>query len=404
MNGSGVPRRLLGSQTRRAWLQHGAMSCIACALGGFTGAGHAADPSSRYAFPSRFDRPSNQTDEGGLWALMDREETKLRRSPFVIRDQALQTYILGLTRGLAGDHSQDVRVYLFRTPQFNASMAPNGMMQIWSGLMLRVENEAQLLAVVGHELGHYFERHTLARMQQAKGSSAAALLSLAFGPIGLLGSLAMIGSFSGFSRDQEREADRIGSQLLNEAGYAPAQAAIVWSNLIQELSAGTRKDALSANPLTGSHPAPAERMETLKQLANTSAATKEGEKEWFERIAPFRLDWILDEVNRGQHEESLALFDRLLKLNRPQPEIQFGKGEVLRLRNAAGDATLATVALEEAIKLGGEPALVHRSLGLLQQAQSNREAAYKSLDQYLKLSPKAPDAGLIRGYLQELKP
>ena len=88
--------------------------------------------------PPRFTRPEVATDEGGLWAMMDREETRMRRSPFLIRDANLRDYLQGIACKLAGEHCPDVRVYPVRTPFFNASMAPNGMMQVWSGLLLRV--------------------------------------------------------------------------------------------------------------------------------------------------------------------------------------------------------------------------------------------------------------------------
>ena len=111
--------------------------------------------------PPPFAKPETATDEGGLWALMDREEAKLKRSSFLIRDKALQQYVSGIACRLAGDHCPGVRVYLVRTPVFNANMAPNGMMQVWSGLLLRMGNEAQLAAVLGHEIGHYLARHMI---------------------------------------------------------------------------------------------------------------------------------------------------------------------------------------------------------------------------------------------------
>ena len=100
-------------------------------------------------------RPNCTGDEGGLWAMMDREETRLRRSPFRMRNVELDKYLSGIACQLAADHCPDIRVYAMRTPYFNASMAPNGMLQIWSGLLLRMENEAQLAAIVAHEIGHY---------------------------------------------------------------------------------------------------------------------------------------------------------------------------------------------------------------------------------------------------------
>ena len=47
-------------------------------------------------------------------------------------------------------------------------MAPNGMMVVWTGLLLRAQNEAQLAAVIGHEAGHYIKRHSLKTWLDAK--------------------------------------------------------------------------------------------------------------------------------------------------------------------------------------------------------------------------------------------
>jgi len=138
--------------TRRGMLGSVCKQCLG--ISAFTQAPMAlsqtsSEPAANSApvLPGRFERPRIDTEEGGLWGMMDREEAKLRRSPFVIRDLALTKYVQDIACRLAADHCPDVRVYLVRTPLFNASMAPNGMMQVWSGLLLRVENEAQLAAI-----------------------------------------------------------------------------------------------------------------------------------------------------------------------------------------------------------------------------------------------------------------
>ena len=74
--------------------------------------------------PGRFARPAVDTEEGGLWSLMDREEARLRRSPLAIRDPALGKYLTDLTCHLTDGHCPDIRVHVMRTPVFNASMAP----------------------------------------------------------------------------------------------------------------------------------------------------------------------------------------------------------------------------------------------------------------------------------------
>src|SRR5262245_24840551 len=115
---------------RRLLLHAGCAHCLALADGAWG--------QTDWTPPARFARPDLASDEGGLWALMDREETRLRRSPFRLRDDALNRYLQDIVCRLAGEHCPDIRVYAVRTPYFNASMAPNGMMQVWSGLLLRM--------------------------------------------------------------------------------------------------------------------------------------------------------------------------------------------------------------------------------------------------------------------------
>src|SRR5687768_11724312 len=195
---------------RRAFLAAGCAGCAAIGL---------ARAQGTWEMPARFARPEAASEEGGLWSLMDREETKLRRSPFALPDAKLKAYVQDVACRLAGAHCADVRVHLVRTPLFNASMAPNRMMQVWTGLMLRVDNEAQLAAVLGHEIGHYLARHSLERLRSARTHSSTATALSMFGVVGALAQLGVAASFSGYSRDHEREADRIGVALMRNAGY-----------------------------------------------------------------------------------------------------------------------------------------------------------------------------------------
>ena len=222
---------------RRRFL--GAAPCLACsgALGMFTPLLARAQEAGNASFsmPARFIRPELETDEGGLWAMMDREEKKLRRSPFAIRDDRLTAYLQDMVCRLGGEHCADVRVHVVRTPLFNASMAPNGMLQVWSGLLLRVENEAQLAAVIGHEIGHYLERHSLSRLRDSRNRAAFGQLLGLFGAVGALAQLGFLAGAFAYSREHEVQADRIGMQLMLRAGYQGSEAATVWHNLLGEL-------------------------------------------------------------------------------------------------------------------------------------------------------------------------
>jgi predicted Zn-dependent protease len=360
-------------------------------------------PAAPWRSPNRFVRPDLATDEGGLWALMDREETRLRRSPFAIRDAVLRDYLQGIACKLAGEHCPDVRVYAVRTPFFNASMAPNGMMQVWSGLLLRVENEAQLAAVLGHEIAHYLQRHTLDRLRDVKSRSAFATFMAAFGVVGLVGQLATLASAFGFTRDQEREADSIGLALMRDAGYDPRECSKVWDNLRAEAAASPGADEARRNPMFATHPPSDERSQTLAKLAADANGGELGAAEYAARLEPLRFGLLEDELKRGQYDETLVLLARMLKRSPDEPGLLYFRGEAYRLRGKDGDLDLALADLRQASALEKAPPQVHRSLGYIHQRLGQASDAGTAFSRYLELVPDAPDAGLIRTYLPEGK-
>ncbi len=352
-----------------------------------------------WGFPPRFTRPDLASDEGGLWAIMDREETRLRRSPFSLRDPNLRAYVQDIACRLGGSHCPDIRVHLVRTPWFNASMAPNGMMQVWSGLMLRVENEAQLAAVLGHEIGHYLARHSVERLRDAKSRAAFGQFLGLVGPLGLIGQVGVLAGMFAYSREHEREADRIGAILMNKSGYDVSEAAKVWGNLLLETKA--RPEGTQQSVLFATHPGVEEREATLEELGRTYPGGEARQKAWQEMTAPLLREWLADEVRRGQHEESIALLTRALGRGVQQSEYLFARGEVYRLRAKEGDFAASLADLRAAAAAGSEPPQTHRSLGLVHRARNELPEAKASFRRYLELDPKAPDAAMIKAYLEE---
>ena len=351
--------------------------------------------------PARFARPDLATDEGGLWSLMDREETRLRRSPFSIRDPRLRDYVQDIACRLAGEHCPDVRVYLVQTPLFNASMAPNGMMQVWTGLMLRVDNEAQLAAVIGHEIGHYLARHSLERLRDVKSRAAFGQFLGLLGVAGAVGQLALLASAFAYSRDQEREADQLGMVLMRQAGYDPMEAGKVWANLLLEIKARPDGDAGRSSPMFASHPSPESRQETLKQLADAAPGGVTNEDTWREKTKPFTREWLTDEIKRGQHEESIALFNRMVARVPSQADFVYARGEVYRLRARGDDLNAALADYQTAVGCGGEPPETHRGLGAIYRQRNQMAEARASFERYLELAPAAPDAPMIKSYMEE---
>lgn len=379
---------------RRNWLCWGCLHCAA-----FAGAAFAL---ADWSPPPRFTRPDVGTDEGGLWALMDREEVRLRRSPFRIREEALNRYLNGIACKLGADHCPDVRVYLMRVPYFNANMAPNGMLQIWSGLLLRVENEAQLSAVIAHEIGHYLQRHSVEQLRDAKSRAAFGQFMAMFGAVGLIGQLAALGGAFAFSREHEREADRISVQLMQRVGYDPREATKVWANLLDEVKATRGSDPSQDSILFATHPPSEERRVALQGLASgTSGATLEAE--FREQLAPIRFGLLEDEMKRGRFDESVALLNRLLEREPGNATLLHFRGEARRQRAADGDAALALADFDAAVQTGVEPLVTYRSLGYLYRALHRTDEARAAWQRYLEQAPDAPDADLIKQTLEEMK-
>ena len=272
-----------------------------------------------------------------------------------------------------------------RTPYFNASMAPNGMMQVWSGLLLRMDNEAQMATILAHETGHYLKRHSLQQMRDAKARAAAATLLSGFGIYGLAGQLLILGTAFAFSRDQEREADAIGLVLMRQCGYDTREAPKVWANLLAELAANpAAADNSLDSILFATHPTSEERQRTLEREA-AGGSGNVGAEAWRQRIAPLRGMLLDDELKRGRFDESLVLLNRLVAAEADSAELLYYRGEARRLRGASGDLPLALIDLEAAARDPKAPPAAWRALGHAYRPQQPA-AARAAWQRYLELA------------------
>jgi predicted Zn-dependent protease len=377
----------------------GCTSCAAMALAGCVTDGVRPAPLA----PGY--KPSAATDEGGLWQAMDRVEAETRQSRFLVRDPEINAYVRDIACRLSANHCPDIRVYVTRTPYFNASMAPNGMMQIWTGTLLRAENEAQLAAVIGHELGHYINRHSLQRWRNARDTADIAaflgvgLAGVGVGLAGVMVQAAALASIFAYSRDQEREADEVGFELMTAAGYRPIAAARVWENLIAEQAASDmprNRDVFFA-----SHPDPEERFATLKAKAEAVRSASEAhEQRYRDKMRAIRAMLFEDEIRLRQYGQSLKLFELLGRERSSDGQLAYFTGEVYRLRNGDGDDAKARESYERALASADAPVEAHRGLGLVYMRGRDQVRADEQFQRYLKLKPDADDRAIIRSYVQ----
>ena len=349
-------------------------------------------------------RPDISSDEAGIWMVMDRAELKLKTSGNLIRDPALTKYVRDLVCKLAGSYCPDIRTYVMRVPAFNASMAPNGVMQVWTGLLLRVRNESQLATVLGHEIGHYLRRHSLQRMRDTVSKSNALIFfQLATAAAGLpgaadLAALAVHGSIAAFSRDNEREADGYGIRFLVENGYNPHEAPKVWDQVKRELKP-LEEDGVSRSVFYASHPPVEERSNSLKKLAvkmmKTRPPGKTGRKSFLNAIQPHRSSFLRDEINLRQFKKMQALLQILFEDGFNKGQLHYFQGELYRIRDEEGDKKKAFDSYMEAVKTSNSPPETHREIGLLHYKAKKKEKAREHFYKYIQLNPTAVDKEMI---------
>ena len=177
----------------------------------------------------------------------------------MMTDAEVNTYLDGMGHKLArlaGRDEFDYEFYVIEDPELNAFALPGGKIFINSGAILKTESEAELAGLVAHELAHAVLSHGF---QMATNGN---LISSVAGiiPVPQVGGIAASLAFSSYSREMERQADILGTQLLSAGGYA-ADGLHNLMITLQEESGGT--GGLS---WFSSHPAPAERVDYLKQI------------------------------------------------------------------------------------------------------------------------------------------
>ena len=311
-----------------------------------------------------------------------------------------------------------MRIYLARIPEFNAVMFPTGFTVIFSGLLLRMRNEAQLAGVIAHESGHFLRKHQIRQWRDMRTKSDVfAVLAMGAGVAGgaagvytgdlaRLAELGTILSLFRYNRTLEAEADAMGVRLLAEAGYAPIAMAETWDQLIRELDASAkyrRKKRDRGYSLFATHPAPESRMADLRLSAREVTVPgriyDDGRARYLSAIAPIRAMLLDDQVKLNDPGASQTIVETLA-IDGWNGLLRFHEAEVWRLRNRAGDDARAAQGYAAAVLYADAPPDAWRWHGVMLQKAGRTGEAKAAYARYLAMAPNAPDAPFIRQLLQ----
>jgi len=353
-------------------------------------------------------------DEKGLWQLMERVEEEVSGSNLLIKDPRLTSYLGTLIGNVGGPAAKDMRIYLARIPEFNAVMFPTGFAVIFSGLLLRMRNEAQLAGVVAHESAHFLRKHQLRQWRDARRKTdvfsflamgagvAGGAAGIYAGDLVQLAQLGTILSLLRYNRTLEAEADAMGVRLLAEAGYDPTAMSETWQQLIGELDMSAkyrRKKRDRDFSLFSTHPAPESRMADLRISAAEAKLPGRSYDAYRDRylaaLSSTRPTLLDDQVKLNDPGASQYVINTLAK-DGWNGLLRFHEGEIWRLRNRSGDDVRAAQGYAASILYADAPADAWRWHGIMLLKQGRSTEARAAFAHYLKMAPNAPDAPLVR--------
>jgi predicted Zn-dependent protease len=239
--------------------------------------------------------------------------------------------------GARGDANYDYFFFAVRDTQLNAFALPGGNIGVHSALLLAAQTESELASVLSHEVGHVAQRHIARQLGNQKGDALIPLAAMILAALAAKSSPdAAIGVFMGgqglaiqrqlnFSRDAEREADRVGFQIMGEAGYDTSGMVAFF----QRLQQSTRNYSDVVPAWLQSHPL------TTERIADIKARVREQPYKQRVDATDFSLMRARARVLQDESEKGLIESQQFFKIQTDSPS---------RQQVAAGQYGLAMIA------------------------------------------------------------
>ena len=327
-----------------------------------------------------------------------------------IVDPELQAYVTKVGLAVARVSQRPALPYRFvvvNDSSPNAFALPGGKIAITRGLLVNLDNEAQLAAVLGHEVGHVNARDSVQGMQRgllldlSLGLLSGATDQMAYGSFARkAGSLAAGLLDKSYSRDQEREADKLGIDYMVKAGYDPVGAVQLQEFFYLKMENGADPQWLSG--LFRTHPFSKERLEDNRQYIatrypQTSSAARIGSEPFKAAIAGLLetregyalYDQARQQQANGQPGKAIATFLQAATKAPGQALILTGLGMAYL---QAEDFQSARMNLARAVRLDGNYYYSRLGLGFVYLQLKEPGQAARELERSMKLMPSLQGA------------
>jgi len=351
-------------------------------------------------------------DEKKLWRSAREEQLILDHSGLIYQDKALEAYLNQVAQRVRSPEMPadlPFKIVVIQDPHLNAFAFPNGVIYIHTGILARMDNEAQLAALLAHEMIHCTHRHALSAMRGLKDPPALftavyETLSSINGLDYLAKSLGLAGSMAavrGYCREFENEADQLGLELAMNAGYDPKAALNLFKHLKEEI----KLEGLDEPFFFGTHPRVQQRIRNIKLfLKNQNQAIPtgfKGDNRFLEKIQTLLLDNARLDIRLGRFQIARRGVEKYLQKMPDDAGAFYLLGEIYRQSGRESEIKIAIRHYQKAIGLDPAFAAPHKAIGFIHFKEGNKMLARKFLESSLTLSPDSTDKAYIRGYLKQ---
>lgn len=206
--------------------------------------------------------PDNQINQMGLQAF-----STLKQQKKISANPKFKQFTLCIANQITQEVGGKWEIVVFEDNSLNAFALPGNKIGVYTGLIRMVDNQDQLAAVIGHEIGHVLAKHSNERASQEMAlNQGMGILQAMTNPttpmgqtaFGLLGVGAQYGVLMPYGRTQESEADMIGEDLMAKSGFNPEQSIGLWKKMEQASQGKQPPEFMST------HPSHATRMQDLQ--------------------------------------------------------------------------------------------------------------------------------------------
>ena len=312
--------------------------------------------------------------EARLLERLETEKAAIEKNGRFYRDHDFEAYLLKIVDRLQRNMrtTSSFRIRIIRDPFLGAFAFPDGTIYIHTGILARLDNEAQVAALLAHEMSHCLYAHCL----KAKPGRIRAL---------------------------EVEADLAGFELMAAAGYDPFGALRLFEHLADELKTEGFVEPL----LGGTHPKLRKRIEACRRFQIVSwpshGRSSINEAVYLEKTQRLILDTADLDLKAGRYERALKGVAKYLKIRPTDSKAFFLLGEIYRQRGESGDHEKAKTSYRRAIALNPVDAGLHKSMGMLYFKEGSWQLARRSFESCLTLGPNASDRAYVQGYLRDCR-